>query len=726
MLDTSKVVLSPLYAARIQGLHDDKLKINDVKRKLIGHLNFDDWGFVYYPDFKFEARPNHPSGIVCGYRAIGEHIRRFMNEMPKYVNPNSALGGAWIKPITDYVPIGIAPEDDVPKELRDCWRKYNTYPGFAGMNHCAGDINIGFELGWGGLLKKLRYYREFNAPADTAFYDGEEDVVLGMQEWIAGVAAEARRMAAEESDADKKQNLLEIAEINEWLIDNPPRTLREACQFIAHFQTLDRTYFVGGALDQLDEKLRPFYERDKAAGILTDEQAVWYVASVFFNDTHYSQLAGLTPDGSRDMTSRMSFIILDAMHYIKIPINIAIRVHDGVNEDLLRRSLEYTLEDGTGVDYSCNIGIEQGYVKNGYPEGLARTRIKVGCNWCAICGREYPLQDVTRANLGHALYWALQDVRNEENPTTDLLFERFCYHTQIIVDSIKQGYDRHYEIIGRNRPEVVYNLFMHGPVERGLNCSEGGVDIINFNIDGVALATVADSFAAIEQRIEKEGRITWNEMFTALDANYEGYENIRLMMKNINRFGSPDSLAENWAMKIRDFYVYACKHEGTPKHHLMIIPGLFSHGTVAELGQKLPATPNGRKNFEPISHSNEPDPGFAAGLNTFAPTLKATAVANAQPGFGNSAPLHLDIDTDMLEAHGGIDALIALIHAHNHMGGTLINLNCLTEKTLLEAHEDPSTHPDLLVRVTGYSAFFASLSKEYRQQIIDRFLAKQY
>jgi len=158
----------------------------------------------------------------------------------------------------------------------------------------------------------------------------------------------------------------------------------------------------------------------------------------------------------------------------------------------------------------------------------------------------------------------------------------------------------------------------------------------------------------------------------------------------------------------------------------MIIPGLFSHGTVAELGQRLPATPNGRKNFEPISHSNEPDPGFAAGLNTFAPTLKATAVAEAQPGYGNSAPLHLDIDTDMLESHGGIDALIALIHAHNHMGGTLINLNCLTEKTLLEAHEDPSTHPDLLVRVTGYSAFFASLSKEYRQQIIDRFLAKQY
>ncbi|MCQ2446742.1 MAG: autonomous glycyl radical cofactor GrcA [Clostridia bacterium] len=79
----------------------------------------------------------------------------------------------------------------------------------------------------------------------------------------------------------------------------------------------------------------------------------------------------------------------------------------------------------------------------------------------------------------------------------------------------------------------------------------------------------------------------------------------------------------------------------------------------------------------------------------------------------------------MLEKAGGIDALVALIHTHNHMGGTLINLNCLSKKVLLEAHEDPSTHPDLVVRVTGYSAFFSSLTKEYRQQVVDRFLSKE-
>lgn len=723
MLNTNRTILSTLISDRINQLHEDKLKINDIKMKQIGHLDFDDWGFVHYPDFKFEAKPNHEAGLVFGYVALGEHLRRFFNEMPKYINSSSALAGAWIGPLSNYVPMGIIPEDR-PEELFDVWKKYDTRPGFGGMNHCAGDISIGLKLGWGGLLKKIRYYREFNAPLDASFYEGEEQVVLGMQEWIHALAQEALRMAEEQTDVDTRDNLLTIAEINEWLVSNPPRTLREACQFIAHFQTLDRTYFVGGALDQLDEILRPFYEKDVKEGRLTDEQAVWFIASLFFNDTHYSQIAGLTADGSRDMTSRMSFIILDAMHCLRIPINIALRVHDNVNSELLKRSLEYTMEDGTGVDYSCNIGCEQGYAKNGYPIQLARMKAKVGCNWTAIPGREYPLQDVTRCNLGFAFYYAMEDVKNGDR-SLDYLFDRFCYHTKVIVDSIKAGYDKHYEVVGRNTPELVYNLFMHGPIERGLNCSEGGVDIMNLNIDGVALATVADSFAAIEQRVVKEKKITWEELFRVLDHNFVGEENIRLMLKNIKRFGSPDSLAEAWAIKIRDYFVWYCKHEGTPKYNLTIIPGMFSHGNIGELGMKLPATPNGRKAGEPISHSNEPDPGFAAGLNTFSPTLKANAVALLQPGYGNSSPLHLDIDIDMLNKAGGIEALMALIHTHNQMGGTLINLNCLTLGKLLEAHEEPQKHPDLIVRVTGYSAFFASLSKDYRQQIIDRFLAKE-
>ena len=68
-------------------------------------------------------------------------------------------------------------------------------------------------------------------------------------------------------------------------------------------------------------------------------------------------------------------------------------------------------------------------------------------------------------------------------------------------------------------------------------------------------------------------------------------------------------------------------------------------------------------------------------------------------------------------------ALESLIRTHNQQGGTLINLNIVSKEVILAAHQDPSKFPDLMVRVTGYSAYFHSLSPEYRQQIVDRLLA---
>ena len=66
-----------------------------------------------------------------------------------------------------------------------------------------------------------------------------------------------------------------------------------------------------------------------------------------------------------------------------------------------------------------------------------------------------------------------------------------------------------------------------------------------------------------------------------------------------------------------------------------------------------------------------------------------------------------------------------LIRTHIDMGGTLININVLDGldgEKLLEAHADPKKHPDLVVRVTGFTAYFASLSPAFRQLLVDRFL----
>ncbi|MBQ6990884.1 MAG: formate acetyltransferase, partial [Clostridia bacterium] len=121
----------------------------------------------------------------------------------------------------------------------------------------------------------------------------------------------------------------------------------------------------------------------------------------------------------------------------------------------------------------------------------------------------------------------------------------------------------------------------------------------------------------------------------------------------------------------------------------------------------------------PITHGANPTPGFR---KDGAVTAMATGIAAIQPGYGDPAPLQLEFDPRLSAEEGGIDRVAEVIKTHFRMGGTLININVLDKEVLMEAHRDPMSHPDLVVRVTGFTAYFCALSPEFRQLVIDRFI----
>ena len=131
------------------------------------------------------------------------------------------------------------------------------------------------------------------------------------------------------------------------------------------------------------------------------------------------------------------------------------------------------------------------------------------------------------------------------------------------------------------------------------------------------------------------------------------------------------------------------------------------------------ATPNGRNKGEPISHGANPNPHFR---NDGAVTAQSTGIASVQCGYGNTAPLQIEFDPKMTMEQGAVENVSNLILSHFRLGGTLININVLDKQKLLEANENPDLHPDLVVRVTGFTAYFASLSPKFRQLVVDRFL----
>ena len=408
---------------------------------------------------------------------------------------------------------------------------------------------------------------------------------------------------------------------------------------------------------------------------------------------------------------------------MKVTSNVTVRVWDGLDGELLDRAVEYLFQDRNGSPrFVGQKGMTEGFMRNGYPVELARERVISGCHWAAIPGKEYTLNDIVKINFAAVFQVALQEMLGDQALpfSADALWASYRVHLERAVNCVKEGIDHHLKYAHRVKPEVPLNLLCHGTIERGRDVTSGGVDHYNMCIDGAGLATVADSFAAVEQRIDCEGKLSWDELVKILDRDFEEAEQVRLMLNSIPRFGSGGSRADEYAVDLTKTFVELVSGSPTPDG-FKCIPGLFSWANTIGLGKAVGATPNGRHAGAPISHGANPDPGFR---DAGAATAMASAIAAVQCGRGNTVPLQLELDPGFVNQADGVANMKALIKTFCDMDGTLMNINILSKEQLLEAHEDPSKHPDLIVRVTGFSAYFRMLSRDFRQLVVDRVIAE--
>ena len=223
------------------------------------------------------------------------------------------------------------------------------------------------------------------------------------------------------------------------------------------------------------------------------------------------------------------------------------------------------------------------------------------------------------------------------------------------------------------------NLISHGPVEKGLDMSHGGAQYYNMCIDGTGIATVADSFAALEQRIEREGRLTFEEMYEAIRTNYAGPrgEYIRMMLSAFERYGGGDTLGDRWAVRISRSFTDQVNAMDEVFAPVKFIPGWFSWSNTIVLGKAVGATPNGRRDGEVINHGANPHPGFR---KDGALTAMTNAICAVQPGCGNTAPVQLELDPGMARSPEAVDKICDYILTLFRKGGTLLNINIINAR----------------------------------------------
>ena len=733
------------YADRLKSMRETKIRHTLEKRKQNGYTDLDDFGTVPISEgYCVEPWYNSTNGSFYGYDGMCENFCRVIDAHEPYIDPLEMLCGRWRDMLVNYrgdlhympdwlknnlknlefIKNGATnqwskrwdeqrfPYDD----LKPLQEKYNITTGIDGDAHFACDYRIGFELGFGGFLDKINKYRKIN-PDKKDFYDAEERCVKAIQRFIQRHIDKAEELIKSETRPEIKESLVKMKAVCENIKDNPPKTFHEACQWTAFFNCASRIYTRDGAGFQIDGLLYPYYERDIQAGILDDETAKFLIANLLLIDPHYYQISGV--DGNdKDMTNHLSYLVLEAADSINIACNLTVKMHENCDREFVRKAVYYLIKNKNAWPRFCNDkSLAEGYMRNGIDKKTARERIAVGCNWMCVPGKEFPMNDTVKINIAKVMEEALKDLRKEERRSTERLFDLYEEHLKKAIEVTAAGINLHLDHQWEVTPELIMNLMMKDSIEKGEDISQCA-ELFTVGIDGAGLAVVADSFGALEDRVENEHLLSWDDMFEALDNNFEN-ERTRLILNSAPKYCSGNSSADRWAKRLTESWVGLVKAQEMPEGR-QLIPGWFSWSRTIEYGSKVGATPNGRRAGEPISHGANPNPHFR---QDGAPTAQSNGIASVQCGYGNTAPLQIEFDPDVKADEKGIDIVLNLIETHFRKGGTLININVLDGEKLMEANENPDLHPDLVVRVTGFTAYFASLSPQFRQLVVDRFLS---
>lgn len=724
------------YVEKLERLRRSKLEQTADKLEWEGYLDEDDYGRIV-PTFEWAIIPNSPDGNFYGASGWAENFYDLMEKHDVYDDENDAFSGRWMYFMSKMRPSNF---DDtlIPTELKRRIEFYGLDAGIGLDAHFCPDYRIGLSLGWKGLLDKLEQYEKQNARTeeDHVFYDSHRKVIKGVQLWISHHIDYLEKKYRETGEKVYLDKLC----VNRRIINDPPETLREALQWIIWFHLASRTFNRDGAGGQLDSLLLPYYEKDREKGILDRDDAIYYLACFLINDPVYWQIGGPDKDGC-DQSSELSYMILEAAEYVNTSLNITLRVHDGMDAKLFDKAVRLLVRHKRAWPrFSGDNALVSGFMKLGYSLQEARERIAVGCNWMSLPGREYTLNDLYKVNLARIFEIAWNDMMRasgypglagdirtyhpvvkgktrlvRETPSIELLYSCFQKRLAEAVEAIIAAMEFHLEHQKDNEVELLLNLLSHGPIEKGRDVSSGGAEYYNLALDASGIATVSDSFSALEQRIVEEGRISWKELNSYLRTNWTGDrgERTRLMMKDSDRYGS-SRRGQRWAERIsRDFsdlVVSYCTRDRK------FIPGLFSWAKPHLFGKAVGATPDGRRYGDPINHGANPSSDVYVDASVLA---YSNAIAAIQPGYGNTAPYQMEFDP-FFSGGDPVEIVKAVILAHFKKGGTLINVNIVDKEKILEADRNPEAFPDLVVRVTGFTAYFCMLTPEFRRLVVER------
>lgn len=607
--------------------------------------------------------------------------------------------------------------------------------------------NFHYPLGMKKLLKLGFYGIKSKAWKNASNFYGNERLYLRL---IHRVYTEIIRIIESYAMAAKEKRHSDIHMACRSLSRRAPSTFLEACQ-LYWFATIFR---IGtSTIGRIDQHLYPFYRKDLKSGLITEEEGRKLVAELLYRfemrgDGRGDTLQNITLSGrnaaGKDKTNELTYMILDLMlenRYIEPKINM--RLHKKSPGKLLDMVSRFQLT-GTGLCTVFNDDtIVEGLKKYGRPEKISDDYCADGCTEIILDGygeTSFRYIDCVKA-VEHTLFGGKENVPGKKSMQYYASTQDFVDITPPVSEgkktesflSMKTFEDFYRAYLSQlkyqidamlsapyNSNENPMRLFtaatMPEVIERARNPYSNKACWHTYGLFIGSLGTAANSIAAIKYLVYEKKLIKKEALLEVLRNNFEKNSLVQRLCLDAPKFGNDDNYVDAIAIDIsRRFALWVKKHKDRTGRS--ILPGLYNHlfhHTACYVG----ATPDGRKNGDPVGEHLSPTPGTALKGPT-AIINSVSKIRTAEHVFGST--LHLNIPLASLKGTPDPEAILKhLTQAFMIKGGCVININILDAEKLIEAQKHPEKYRDLVVRVWGFSYYFAGLSREMQDHVIAR------
>ena len=618
------------------------------------------------------------------------------------------------------------------------------------------------EKGLLGLMEEAARHevRASNEASETSrrqvdFYQALQISLKSIIAYAANLAEEAAQLSAIAEDAASRQELAEMAAVCRRVPANPARTFREAlnaiwiCQVGIHAENINMAMSPG----RLDQVLYPYYRRDVDAGRLDIAGAMELIGCFWLK---LSDNVIMVPEASEEMfggagtvpaitlggvdaqgndaVNDLTYLMLRVTELLKTrDPNVNARYHYTANSPAYRDRVSEVIINTKAVPAFFNDVVNiDALVGQGETEAHARDYAVIGCVELASSGRDYPASSSVMLNLSAPMEMAIYGGKRPITGDTQIgpatppasavtSFGQFweIFKTQLdwlIAQAVEMNENLgavHQEMM----PSPLLSAFFEGPMETGRDLIQGGARYNSSGATHIGFADMVDSLNAIESAVFSEKRYRFEELVAALDHNFsgDGYEAIgRYLKHRTPKFGTEHPIARKNAQNlVRHLYTtyqsYTNYRGGTYR------PAYWTMTNHAGLGGISGAMPNGRRSGELFASGITPVSGAAPELHACLNDVAALGGRQVPGCWALNIKYLPESDVGAMT-----ERFAHTIEAYFRQGGQQVQFNIMDYQMLLDAKQNPERYPELMVRVSGYSAYFKDLNEMMQRELITR------